>query len=95
MSDLVSYVNSRVAVITADGRFLVGGLMGSDQATNLVLSDCEERIFSMSEPTEIVPLGLYLVRGDNVVVVGQIDEEIDSEIDLNQIRAEPVLSVVH
>lgn len=41
--------------------------MGTDQASNLILEKCEERVFS-SEGTEVVPLGLFLLRGDSLYV---------------------------
>lgn len=45
--------------------FFKGILRGTDQTANVILEKCEERVFS-SEGTEIVPLGLYIIRGDNV-----------------------------
>lgn len=41
--------------------------MGFDQTTNVILSDSTERVYSMEEGVEEVPLGLYIVRGDNIV----------------------------
>jgi U6 snRNA-associated Sm-like protein LSm8 len=43
-----------------------GILRGYDQATNLVLADAHERVFSTKAGVEQLPLGLYFVRGDNV-----------------------------
>ena len=43
-----------------------GQLKGFDQTTNIILSDSTERVFSADEPVEEVPLGLYLIRGDNM-----------------------------
>lgn len=43
-----------------------GTLKGFDQTINLVLEDAHERIFSHTQGVEQVPLGLYLIRGDNV-----------------------------
>ena len=43
-----------------------GTLKGFDQTVNLVLDDAHERVFSDSQGVEQVPLGLYLIRGDNV-----------------------------
>lgn len=40
--------------------------MGFDQTTNVILSDAIERIYSMDEGVEEQPLGLYIVRGDNM-----------------------------
>lgn len=36
----------RVLVVTSDGRCYVGMLRACDQATNLVLADAEERVYS-------------------------------------------------
>ena len=39
-------------------------LAGWDQKSNIVLSDCIERRFSMEDEVEETFLGLYLVKGD-------------------------------
>lgn len=44
-----------------------GTLKGTDQNANVILEKCQERVFSM-DGTEVVPLGLYLVRGDSLYV---------------------------
>lgn len=43
-------------------------LKGFDQTTNIILQDCHERVFSPTAGMEQVPLGLYLIRGDNMYV---------------------------
>ncbi len=43
-----------------------GLLRGFDQAVNLILVDAKERVYSSKAGVEVVPLGLYMVRGDNV-----------------------------
>ena len=40
-------------------------------------------------------LGLYIVRGDNVAVIGEVDEEIDQSLALADIKAQPLNAVVH
>ena len=55
-----------ITVITNDGRNLVGHLRGFDQATNVVLEECHERVFSPVAGVEQVVLGLYIIRGDNM-----------------------------
>lgn len=47
-------------------------MAGFDQRSNVVLSDSKERIYSMEEGVEEVPLGLYLVKGDMMFVLPQI-----------------------
>lgn len=41
--------------------------MGFDQTTNIILADSIERIFSPDEPVIEEPLGVEIVRGDNIV----------------------------
>jgi small nuclear ribonucleoprotein (snRNP)-like protein len=43
-----------------------GKLKGFDQNVNVILVESQERVFSTTEGVEIVPLGLYIVRGDNM-----------------------------
>jgi U6 snRNA-associated Sm-like protein LSm8 len=47
---------------------LQGKLVGSDARANIILADSVEREFSEDEGVEMVPLGLYLIKGDNVLV---------------------------
>ncbi|KAI9292834.1 Sm-like ribonucleoprotein [Neoconidiobolus thromboides FSU 785] len=95
MSDLNKFINNKVGVVTFDGRYLVGLLIGTDQANNIILQDCEERILSLEEPMEIAPLGLYIIRGDNVVILGGINEEKDKDVLSTVIKAEPINSVIY
>lgn len=92
---LKEMVGGVVQVVTCDGRTLVGVLRGFDQTTNLVLAQSHERIFSRTAGVQRAPLGLYLVRGDNVAVVGAVDEDRDLAVDWEGVRADPLKPVVH
>ncbi|TKA50614.1 hypothetical protein B0A53_06092 [Rhodotorula sp. CCFEE 5036] len=92
---LTTYVDKKVLVVTQDGRVIVGKLMGFDQTTNIILADSIERIFSVDEPVIEEPLGVEIVRGDNITLIGGLDEEADKEIDLSTIRAHPLADVTH
>jgi len=95
---LQGYVNKKVLVLTSDSRTLVGTLLSCDQMTNLVLSQTIERIIRPPddpEPSSEVPHGLYLIRGDNVAVVGLVDEELDDSIDWLQVRGAVIGGVKH
>lgn len=57
-----------VSVVTNDGRHIVGILRGYDQATNLILEETFERIYREDDATQMIALGLYVVRGDGMCV---------------------------
>lgn len=82
MASLESLINKFVSVVTQDGRMIVGTLKGVDQAINLVLDKSHERVFSTDTGVQVEVLGLYIIRGDNIAVVGEVDEVEDAEIDL-------------
>ncbi|PJF16907.1 hypothetical protein PSACC_03288 [Paramicrosporidium saccamoebae] len=72
-----------------------GILKGYDQTVNLILSQCHERIFSPTNPVSVAQLGLYLIRGENVAVVGLIEEQLDAKVDYESLCAEPLMAVIH
>ncbi|CAB4031684.1 U6 snRNA-associated Sm LSm8 [Paramuricea clavata] len=94
-STLESYVGHTVAVVTQDGRMIVGLLKGFDQTINLILDESHERVFSSTSGVEQVVLGLYIIRGDNIAVIGEIDDDTDSSLDMANIRADPLNPVVY
>lgn len=46
---------------------LQGTLRGFDQTVNVILENCVERVYE-EDGVDQVPLGLYIVRGDNLYV---------------------------
>lgn len=92
---LASWVDTTVSVITNDGKIIVGTLRGYDQATNLILDECHERVYYSKSGVQAHALGLYVVRGDNIAVVGEVDDQLDGQLDLSQIRAFPLKPVSH
>ncbi|KAJ3302816.1 SM-like, degradation of cytoplasmic mRNAs and positively regulates transcription initiation [Kappamyces sp. JEL0829] len=76
-ASLVEMIDKRLLVSLRDGRHLYGYLRAYDQFANLVLQDCIERIFVM-ETREMAQVdhGIFLVRGENVVLVGEISEHV-------------------
>ncbi|ODV84581.1 hypothetical protein CANARDRAFT_223461 [[Candida] arabinofermentans NRRL YB-2248] len=87
MSSLQPFLEHKVKVITTDGQLFIGILEGYDKTINLVLSSTIERIFSIDEPKNDIELGTYLIRGDQVVCVGLVEEEIENEIDYSDVFA--------
>ncbi|KAI0111640.1 Sm-like ribonucleoprotein [Daldinia grandis] len=98
MSNFNNYINKKVLIITADSRTLVGNLLSCDQMTNLVLGQTVERVIRTpddTEPSTEVPLGLYLVRGDNVCVIGLVDESLDDSINWQQVKGSAIGGIKH
>ncbi|KAK9481104.1 hypothetical protein V1514DRAFT_324260 [Lipomyces japonicus] len=85
-SVLGQYVGSTVVVVTSDGRLFTGLLQGYDQTTNLILQSAKERTITPDNSTVTIELGLYIVRGESVVLCGLVDEEIESTIDWEKVR---------
>jgi len=72
-------------VILRDGRKLHGVLRSYDQFANLVLEDTVERIYHGSAFAEAW-VGLFLIRGENVVLLGEIDLDREDEVPLRQVE---------
>ncbi|PKI84806.1 hypothetical protein MVES_000862 [Malassezia vespertilionis] len=90
MSSLQNYLEHRVLLVTQDGRVIVGMLRGYDAGGSIVLSDCVERIFSTDVAVEQVPLGVYVMRGDSISLLGDVDVNKDRALDLSNVMAEPM-----
>ena len=83
-----AYSRARPAqIILRDGRNLVGVMRSFDQFSNVVLEDTYERRVVIpddeSQPAVYgdVPLGLYVIRGDSVVLLGEVAEELEASED--------------
>eukprot|EP00741_Cyanophora_paradoxa_P010902 tig00020553_g10540.t1 len=92
---LEAWVDKTCQVTTNDGRIIVGILKGFDQLTNVILDESHERVYSNTAGVEQVVLGLYIIRGDTIAIIGQVDEETDSKVDLSKIKAEPLKPLTH
>jgi len=94
---LESFVDKIVSVITNDGRHVVGTLRGFDQCVNVIIEDSHERVYSATQGVEQVPLGLYIIRGDNLAVIGQVDEAADATLrqTFPDLRCDPLRPLFH
>jgi U6 snRNA-associated Sm-like protein LSm8 len=75
---LESLIDQTISVITNDGRNIMGVLRGFDQATNLILDESHERVYSTKAGIEQVVLGLHIIRGDNIGEVAPDVEEAEA-----------------
>jgi len=87
-ASLVEEVDKKLLVVLRDGRKLVGILRSFDQFANIVLEDCWERIYVDTTYGEKF-MGLYLIRGENVVLLGELDVEKDEKLPPTKLRKLP------
>lgn len=78
----------QVQVITGDGRVFIGTLEGIDQTMNTVLSSTMERVFTKDAPSSTLDLGLFMIRGEMIVAIGELEHNAAEEL-AKPITAEP------
>jgi U6 snRNA-associated Sm-like protein LSm1 len=76
-------------VVLRDGRKLIGVLRSWDQFANIVLQQTTERIFAPRADNHDdqqpygyytdIPHGIFLVRGENVLLLGEIDSNKEND----------------
>jgi len=81
--------------VTCDGRNIIGTLQGYDNAINVILEKSVERIYSETQGVIVNELGLHVIRGDNIAMVAEFDEEKDAQNELSVQRAAPLRPVIH
>lgn len=77
-------------VLLRDGRTLIGYLRSVDQFANLVLHRTIERIHVGKEYGDI-PRGVFIVRGENVVLLGEIDRDKEKDLPLSEVSVDDIL----
>ncbi|KAJ9218668.1 hypothetical protein DTO271D3_6950 [Paecilomyces variotii] len=90
-AQLLDLTDKKLVIILRDGRKLIGVLRSWDQFANLVLQDTIERIYAGNLFADI-PRGIYLVRGENVLLLGEIDLDREDDVPPNWQKA-PVQEV--
>ncbi|KAK4552790.1 hypothetical protein LTR86_010124 [Recurvomyces mirabilis] len=78
-AQLLDLTDKKLMVALRDGRKLLGVLRSWDQFGNLVLQNTVERLFVQNLYAD-VERGLFLVRGENVSLLGEIDLDKDDYI---------------
>merc|ERR1712179_901857 len=89
-ASLIEEIDKKLMVLLRDGRTLIGYLRSVDQFANLVLHRTIERIHVGKEYGDI-PRGVFIVRGENVALLGEIDMEKEDKIPLKQVSIEDIL----
>jgi len=89
-ASLLTELDKKLLVVLRDGRTLIGQLSCVDQFANLVLEQTIERIHVGKQYGDI-PRGIFIVRGENVVLLGEIDAERESANTLTKVSVEEIL----
>ncbi|KAM0682522.1 hypothetical protein MDAP_002364 [Mitosporidium daphniae] len=93
--ELNDFVGKCVNIITNDGKVIVGYMHAFDASTNVAITHAHERIFSLKKGVVVSQLGLFLIRGDNIAIIGILDEELDAEIEYTELKAPPLPPIQH
>ncbi|XP_032806805.1 U6 snRNA-associated Sm-like protein LSm1 [Petromyzon marinus] len=89
-ASLIEDIDKKHLVLLRDGRTLIGFLRSIDQFANLVLHQTIERIHVGKRYGDI-PRGIFVVRGENVVLLGEIDADKEQETSLERVSIEAIL----
>lgn len=89
-ASLVDQLDKRILIVLRDGRHLVGILRSFDQFSNMVLEDTHERHVANGLRSDMA-LGLFIVRGDNIVLLGELDPEKEASSGLTDAEPDVVL----
>ncbi|XP_077295180.1 U6 snRNA-associated Sm-like protein LSm1 [Arctopsyche grandis] len=89
-AELLSELDKKLMVLLRDGRTLIGYLRSVDQFANLVLHKSIERIHVGKEYGDI-PRGIFIIRGENVVLLGEIDKEKEENLPLTEVSVDEIL----
>ncbi|XP_072095632.1 U6 snRNA-associated Sm-like protein LSm1 isoform X1 [Mobula birostris] len=89
-ASLIDDIDKKHLVVLRDGRTLIGYLRSVDQFANLVLHRTVERIHVGRKYGDI-PRGIFVVRGENVVLLGEIDLERETDTPLQRVSIEEIL----
>ncbi|CAL8580456.1 hypothetical protein XPA_006179 [Xanthoria parietina] len=87
-AQLLDLTDKKLVLVLRDGRKLIGVLRSWDQFANLVLQDTIERIF-IEDIYADISRGIFLVRGENVLLLGEIDLDKDDYIPEPYRKASP------
>uniref|UniRef100_A0AAZ3PE90 U6 snRNA-associated Sm-like protein LSm1 n=1 Tax=Oncorhynchus tshawytscha TaxID=74940 RepID=A0AAZ3PE90_ONCTS len=89
-ASLIDDIDKKHLVLLRDGRTLIGFLRSIDQFANLVFHQTVERIH-VGKKFGDIPRGIFIVRGENVVLLGEIDVDKLCDNVLQQVSIEEIL----
>ena len=90
-ANLIEDIDKRLLVVLRDGRTLIGYLRSVDQFANLVLHQAVERIYVGHKYGDI-DRGIYIIRGENVVLMGEVMSTEEQANVKNELQAKKAVS---
>jgi len=88
-AQLLELVDKKVNVCLRDDKFIQGVMRSYDNYGNIVVKDSTEKIYSHAQKLFAdVPRGLFIIRGENIAMIGEIDLDKDDDIPSGYTRAE-------
>lgn len=87
-------ISQKIQVISNEGRVFCGDLISFDQSMNIILKDCIEKIYSPDSGVKFEKMGLYMLRGDNIAIVSEINEEIEKSIVYEKIKGKKLTEFI-
>ncbi|TKX24062.1 U6 snRNA-associated Sm-like protein LSm1 [Elsinoe australis] len=78
-AQLLDLTDKKITAVLRDGKKFIGVLRSWDQFGNIVLESTVERIYGGQKYAE-VPRGLFVIRGENVLLLGEIDLDKDDYV---------------
>lgn len=91
-ASLIQDIDKKVMVVLRDGRTLIGYLRSLDQFANLLLTQTVERIHVRDKYGDI-DRGVFLIRGENVVLCGETDFRNSKFRNLIQVSQSEILKM--
>ncbi|KAK6178091.1 hypothetical protein SNE40_012922 [Patella caerulea] len=91
-ASLVEEIDKKLLVVLRDGRTLIGFLRSIDQFANLVLHRTIERIHVGKKYGDI-DRGIFIVRGENVVLLGEVDLQNENNPSLEKVPIDDILEM--
>ncbi|KAF2498098.1 hypothetical protein BU16DRAFT_525658 [Lophium mytilinum] len=88
-AQLLELVDKKVNVCLRDDKFIQGVMRSYDNYGNIVVKDSIEKIYSHAQKLFAdVPRGMFIIRGENIAMIGEIDLDKDDDIPAGWTRAE-------
>ncbi|XP_014017257.1 U6 snRNA-associated Sm-like protein LSm1 isoform X2 [Salmo salar] len=84
-ASLIDDIDKKHLVLLRDGRTLIGFLRSIDQFANLVFHQTVERIH-VGKKFGDIPRGIFIVRGENVVLLGEIQVSIEEILEEQRLQ---------